>query len=326
MKVQFWAADEAGSCWYRMLLPAQGMGWLGHDVRCDTALTGDWQSSADCIVGSRVARPGPSQLWRTLKTQGTRLVLDLDDDYWHIDPLNEAAHQEWTPRLLDALATNMGLADVVTVVTEPLAQSMRQHTDTPIRVIPNALPAQLMGNVRDYGKRPLRIGWAGTASTVHDLPQAAHALRKIAARPDVQVRLVGVDQNQAIRAGAKHPNIGTFGWVKQADYLSVVNTFDIWVAPYRNTPFNRAKFPTKALEAGMLGIPLIASAIEPYADWIEHGKTGLLVEREHEWTRLLRQLVEDDDLREQIGMASRSRGAQNILQQVNQQWETVCRP
>jgi hypothetical protein len=36
------------------------------------------------------------------------------------------------------------------------------------------------------------------------------------------------------------------------------------LAPYQGTPFNNAKFPTKALEAGFWGTPLIASDIRPY--------------------------------------------------------------
>jgi glycosyltransferase involved in cell wall biosynthesis len=286
-------------------------------------LTGDWQTSADTVVGSRVARPGPSAGWRQLKDQGTRLVLDLDDDYWNIDPLNVAAHREWGTKMLESLSANMALADVVTVVSEPLAEVARQHSDNVV-VIPNALPAQLMSSVRDYRPDVLRVGWAGTASTVHDLPLAARALRKIADRGDVEVRLVGIDPRQAITAGCMHENIGTFGWIEQKDYLNVVSTFDIWVAPYRDTPFNRSKFPTKALEAGMLGIPLLASAIEPYADWIDHDRTGVLVRHEHEWTRQLKRLVDDPDLRERLGNASRGRASANILQVVNQQWQQVC--
>jgi glycosyltransferase involved in cell wall biosynthesis len=308
-----------------MALPAMGLAWLGHDVTASTHLTGDWQADADCIVGARVARPSSSAVWRRLKADGMRLVLDLDDSYWDIDPLNQAAAREWTPVMLDSLAANMGISDVVTVVSERLAAVCREHTDTPVQVVPNSLPAQWMGNVRNYRPDVVRVGWAGTSSTVHDLHQAAHALKKIADRGDVEVRLVGVTPEQAVRAGVKHDRISTFGWLDTGDYLQVVSTFDVWVAPYRDNRFNGCKFPTKALEAGMMGIPLIASAIPPYTDWIEHGRTGILVERDHEWTQWVRRLVDDADLRERLGAASRGRAAPHILQQVNQDWEAVCR-
>jgi glycosyltransferase involved in cell wall biosynthesis len=97
------------------------------------------------------------------------------------------------------------------------------------------------------------------------------------------------------------------------------------VAPYRPTPFNQAKFPTKALEAGMLGIPLVASAIRPYADWITQEENGFKVldSAPWMWSRCLRRLIQSPDLRRRIGEAGRSRAAQNILQEIGRQWESV---
>jgi glycosyltransferase involved in cell wall biosynthesis len=327
VKVFFWAADTTGSGHYRMALPAMGMAWLGHQVAASTHLTGDWQGFADTIVGARVALPSSSVVWRRLHSRGVRLVLDLDDDYWSIDPQNESAARQWTPNMLSSLAANMQLADVVTVVSERLAQVAREHAgDTPVVVVPNALPAQFMGNVRNYADRPIRVGWAGTSSTVHDLSIAAHALKKAADRDDVEVRLVGIRPDMAIRAGVKHDRISTFGWLATQDYFNVVQTFDVWVAPYRDNAFNRSKFATKALEAGMMGIPLLVSGIEPYRQWITHDVDGILIRRDHEWTSQLRRVLDDEALRKRLGDAGRGRAAPHILQQVNQQWEAVCRP
>jgi glycosyltransferase involved in cell wall biosynthesis len=66
----------------------------------------------------------------------------------------------------------------------------------------------------------------------------------------------------------------------------------------------------------MLGIPLIASNIRPYAEWIDHGRTGFLVpnNRQHEWGRYLGALIQDKDLRRKIGLAARARASRNTLQ------------
>lgn len=327
MKVWFWAADTGGSALYRMLLPAMALGWRGHQAAAGAFLPEQWRDTADTIVGARVAKPGPSQTWRALADRGCRRVLDLDDDYFHIDPDNPGAAQEWDAAMLRRLSQNMAAADVVTVVSEPLAEVARQHCDR-VQVIPNALAAQNLGHVRDYRPDRLRIGWAGTRATVNELHLAARALRRIVDyRDDIEVHLVGIPPEAAVAAGVAHTSrIRTHGWVDPADYLKVVWGFDIWVAPYRGTPFNAAKFPTKALEAGHLGVPLIASDIRPYRDWIDHGRTGLLVARDHEWGRYLRMLVDDPGLRESMGHAARGRAASNILQTMNQRWEQALFP
>lgn len=329
MRIHMWTADEAGSGWYRGHLPGIALTWLGHKVSVGMRVPVD--EPLDAVVGCRIANPGPVKGWRQLKDRGVRLVLDLDDDYFHLDPVNRAAYERWTaPELRQGLVDSITVADVVTVVSERLATVLRDyHPD--VRVIPNGLPAQYLAAPRDYTAegRPLSVGWAGTSSTMAELPLAARALNRIADYPrpgGVQVRLVGVTPQQAMALGMRGPRVGALGWVeRQEHYLQAVGEFDVWCAPYRDIPFNAAKFPTKALEAGFLGIPLIASAVGAYRDAVRHGETGFLVEpgREHLFGRYLKQLVDDPDLRQSMGLAARAKASRSILQALNQQWQSV---
>lgn len=329
MRIHLWAADTAGSGFYRAFLPGMSLTWLDHNVTVDQRLPSDWES-LDAVVGCRVAQPDPSKAWRAMKDRGTRLVLDLDDDYFHLDPVNEAAGQVWDAAMRRQLADNIGLADVVTCCSEPLAAVLREYADD-VRVIPNGLPAQYLGQPRDYeaAGRPLNVGWSGSSSTLAELPLAARALSRIADYPrpgGVDVRLVGVTPGQAMTAGVRGERAGALGWVPdQRQYLAAVGEFDIWVAPYRAIAFNRAKFATKALEAGFLGVPLVASAIGPYAEAVRHGVTGFLVPpgREHLFGRYIRALVDDPASRQAMGLAARAQASGSILQALNQQWEKV---
>ncbi len=330
MRVHFWSADMAGSAWYRAVMPAMGLSWLGHQASHHIRLPQNWQSY-DTIVGCRVAQTGPTKMWQRLKEQGKRLVLDLDDDYFHIDPTNQAAAHVWDQDMLRRLADNMALADLVTCCSEPLAAVLRDYAPD-VRVIPNGLPAQYLGKPRDYQAdgRPLYVGWAGTASTVAELPEAVRALNRISQYPrpggGVMVRLVGIDAKQAIGLGLKGRQIGALGWVERIEhYLQAVGEFDVWCAPYRDTPFNRAKFATKWLESSVLGIPLIASDIEPYRRVIRHGENGFLVRREHEWGRYLKQLADDPVLRQRVGMAARGEASGSIMQALHVQWEAALK-
>jgi LAGLIDADG-like domain/Glycosyl transferases group 1 len=61
----------------------------------------------------------------------------------------------------------------------------------------------------------------------------------------------------------------------------------------------------KALEYAGLGIPVVASDCEPYRQFVIDGVTGFLVRREHEWSRRLRELVNDAGMREEMGVKAR---------------------
>lgn len=328
MRFHFWSADTAGSGQYRAVLPAMGLSWLGHAVSSGMRLPHDW-GTLDAVVGCRVAKQEPTRMWRYLKKQArTRLVLDLDDDYFHIDPSNTAAARVWDRDMLGRLADNMALADVVTCCSEPLATVLRDYAEN-VAVIPNGLPAQYLGKPRDYAAkgRPLYVGWAGTASTVAELPEAVRALNRIAQyrrSGGVMVRLVGVSAEQAMGLGLRGRQIGALGWVERFEhYLHAVEEFDVWCAPYRSTPFNAAKFPTKWLESSVLGIPLIASDTPAYRAVIRHGENGFLVKYEHEWGRLLKRLVDDPELRQRIGMTARGEASGSIMQALHVQWQAA---
>lgn len=328
MRIHMWTADMAGSGWYRGHLPGMALNWLGHQVSVGPRLPADWQQ-LDAVVGCRVAKPAPSQMWERMRERGVRLVLDLDDDYFHLDPLNRVAYDTWTEQSMrDGLLRNIRLADAVTVVSERLAAVLREHHPD-VRVIPNGLPAQYLGLPRDYEAdgRPLAVGWAGTSSTIAELPLAARALTRIAEYPrpgGAQVRLVGVTAKQAIERGMRGGRVGALGWVDRPEhYIQAVAGFDVWVAPYRDIPFNQAKFPTKALEAGFLGVPLVASAVGAYTEAVRHGETGFLVPpgREHLFGRYLKQLADDPGLRRRMGEAARAQASGSILQALNQRWQ-----
>jgi glycosyltransferase involved in cell wall biosynthesis len=75
-----------------------------------------------------------------------------------------------------------------------------------------------------------------------------------------------------------------------------------------------------------MGIPLIASAIRPYQDWITHCKDGFLVpnNRQHEWGHYLGALINDPKLRRRVGLAARARASRNSKQTFGVKWEEAC--
>lgn len=329
MRVGFWAASKDGSSWYRAEQPAEALTWLGHDTWVSPRIQ-DMPAMLDVVVGSRVANDGPTEWWQGMAArplaERPKLVLDLDDDYFHLDPGNRIAYDFWTQDGKQAnLIRNMVAADVVTVCSEALAEAVRaacypKHVN--VEVVENGLHAAYLGLPRNYDPDEIVIGWSGSAATAPGYDMVRRAIRlALDTYPNVRHRTVGLPDGAMIQG----ERCETAGWLPEVErYLAAVNTFDIWLAPYPDTEFNRAKFPTKALEAGTLGIPLIASDIRPYREWAERdGNGAMLIRNEHEWTREIRLMIKFAKARREIGEAGRSRAARNILQEVSRRWEEV---
>lgn len=79
---------------------------------------------------------------------------------------------------------------------------------------------------------------------------------------------------------------------------------DVAVAPLEMNPFNDSKSEIKVAECGRYAIPLVASNVGCYDEWIVNGETGFLIEPDKgikEWVKILTKLAKDKKLRERMG-------------------------
>lgn len=81
---------------------------------------------------------------------------------------------------------------------------------------------------------------------------------------------------------------------------------DVNLAPLEiENPFCRAKSELKFFEAGILGIPTIASATEAFREAIRHDENGLLASTPSDWREGLDRLIADPGLRSRLGRQAR---------------------
>ena len=86
------------------------------------------------------------------------------------------------------------------------------------------------------------------------------------------------------------------------DLSSELVRFDINLAPLEvGNPFCEAKSELKYFEAALVGVPTVASPTVPFAEAIKHEITGFLASSPEEWYESLKRLVNDPELRRQMG-------------------------
>ena len=310
-------ADFSGCGHYRLAQPLTEHIRQGGTGSFHTDLSPDIYEQADVIIGQRIVGDPPSEAWQKMCATGDKLcVFELDDDLFNIDQSNIAYTSFSAPRL-DNLRRNIECAHVVTVTTDQLAEMLRP-LNTNIHVVPNCIPRWLTEHERPRPDR-FTIGWAGSASHKMDWDEVAPQIARFLNRnPAVDFHGVG----GIFRSMTAFPKeqLRTTPWNDSVeDYYRCVD-FDIGLAPLKTHIFNQRKSSLKALEYATLGIPVVASAVAPYENFVKHGETGLLVRRDHEWAGFLRDLRENPDMRSEMGENARGLAKEHTIEKNVSSW------
>jgi glycosyltransferase involved in cell wall biosynthesis len=325
-----WSADNAGCAWYRIKLPLDALAGRGRTTVYSRYLP---RSRPRVLIGQRVSNPGPSRLWQEMAASDDRprLIYELDDDLFHVDPDNAAAHAFFAdPEIQRNIRANIEAADAVTVSTEPLAAVVREFHDH-VHVVPNFLPDAVvrLGAELQHprpGDPATVIGWAGSGTHNADFAECASYLRRFFDRePGTVFHTMGAWLPSMRPLLPLADRLRTTAWVADlpAFYEAVARSFDVGIAPLRPSVFNRSKSAIKVMEYAALGVPAVASDVGPYADYIEHGVTGLLVRRPYEWAVHLRDLVNDIELYRALAGAAHARATEMTIGRNIAQWERV---
>jgi SAM-dependent methyltransferase len=271
----------------------------------------DEASEFDLITRQRVAGPGPELHWRRWNGR-TTLVYELDDNIFQPDP---AALPNWlNTDLRDSAIRCLEMADGVTVSTQPLAEVVRPHNPN-VAVVPNHIHEDLLKIQRP---RRDRVTICYEASTTHllDVCMVQGPLGGVLdEHPDADFHAMGTDYRPLVGGRGRftpwQPNVWDF-------YASIDG--DIAIAPLADTPMNRCRSAIKALTFNALGIPVVASDIEPYRDFIIDGVTGFLCRTHGEWHARLGELINDPAARDEMGAKAKAVAADWTIQGNWQRW------
>lgn len=314
------AVEDGTACgYYRVRLPFDEISKHGHEMKYARHYD-EFDESWPVLLMERVGHPGFTldwlRLWRKHK-----LIWETDDDLWNIDPANKRAAKVFTPDYLRGLEPCVRSAHLVTVTNEHLAEQMSRFNPN-VAIVPNMIDGPLCEMLRVRNER-VTIGWAGGDSHRRDLGRIIGPLHRIVRTTDAVVHTIGQDFGDILRLPEdRHWHTG---WEARliAYYASI--DFDIGLAPIEDTIFTRSKSYIKALEYGALGIPVIASDVGPYREYVDDGVTGFLVRSETEWIDRIQMLVTDADLRERMGAAAREKARRHTIQAGWHLWESAFR-
>lgn len=306
MKIFGWAADQAGCQYYRLRLPLEALGAEGITTDFSTQMQREHLNNDEwTIIGQRVCKPAPSKLWRKLSDMGRKLIYEIDDDLFNVDPGSKIPYQFFgQPEIRNGIIECARAASRVIVSTEPLADIMREFNDDVV-VCPNTIPSWLLDERpvrRNEGK--VTLGWGGSSTHNIDFEEVrGHLRRALDRHQNAEFHAIGTNYAKWMKIPESKCRFTP--WISNVPSFFRAIDYNIGIAPLKNTKFNRSKSNIKALECAALGIPIVASHVEPYRNFVQDGVTGFLVEYEHNWGTYLRELIEDESLRLAMGRQAR---------------------
>src|SRR3990172_7619151 len=112
-----------GGCWYhRNHVPALGLKSRGHEskfVTMDPNTPQEWINWPDVVIFSRTYAVDPLPIMRKFKAAGKRIIYEMDDDLWGVNPDNPSVaistEKRWQYEHL------IQEADAITTTTDFLA-------------------------------------------------------------------------------------------------------------------------------------------------------------------------------------------------------------
>ncbi len=313
---------------YRCVHLQEQLQALGHEAEVvdwfDPATINPGQAIAyDVIVLYRLPMcPALQRLIDQARRLAKPVIFDTDDLVfepelvaWHravkkLGSREQAQHLDGVRGYLNTLLA----CDAVTVATPPLAELAARHGKAAF-VHRNALDhemQELAGQLYEHRRSrtpdsKIIIGY-GSGTPTHDIDflEAAGALQTILVRyPQVELWIVGPLELPSHLQGLG-PRIQRHPLGSWQDWFQLMAKMDVVLAPLElDNIFCRAKSEIKFVEAGALGLPVVASDIEPYRDAITDGKDGFLAATEQQWTAALTHFIDDPALRARVGQAAR---------------------
>ena len=225
-------------------------------------------------------------------------------------PENQRA---WWIAATERYAATLRACDVFLASTEPLAAAA-ERMDVPSFVARNGIGVRELAVAETLRKAtaprapdaPVVLSYfSGTTMHELDFAVAAPALaRVLAARPHARLRLGGHLLPHPAFAKLEE-RVDRLPFLPWHEMLAALAATDVHVAPLRSDAFSDAKSEVKWLEAGVLGVPTIASPADAFRRVIRSGENGLLAATAAEWERHLLALIDDPALRRRLGNRAR---------------------
>ncbi|EKE19986.1 MAG: group 1 glycosyl transferase [uncultured bacterium] len=326
--ILFITAGVGDSALYRAHNQAEELRTHGFDVSVtmqdNPFLAGLEKKFKIFIFHRTIHTPGVAKLIEKIKAGKKEIIFDTDDMVFDVKYVHQTDHYK-NMSFFEKKQYAKGIGEeilkdpyvkVCTTSTKFIASKLEEYGKK-VFIITNKLSNQwlnfadeLLENKRhqkDQNDR-VRIGYfSGTIGHNKDFATISDALVEILEKySQVEIFLAGplVLEEKFEKFSDR---IVRCSYAPRKKHFENIFYCDIILAPLENDEFSVGKSELKFFESGLLEVPVVAVRNQTFSGAIEDGKNGFLADNEKEWVEKISKLIENKELRIEMGKLAREK-------------------
>jgi glycosyltransferase involved in cell wall biosynthesis len=258
----------------------------------------------------------PAWFVRLLKRRAGRLVFDFDDAIF----LKSSG--ESSPSRYRKFQATCQAADLILAGNEYLATQSRKLS-TKVQVVPTTVDTAAY-ETDAVKASAITLVWIGSSSTRRYLDMLTPVLDSLSQRrPNLMLKVIADFEFRL--DGLKVENIQ---WSSEQEVAELTSSH-IGIAPMINNGWTRGKCALKVIQYMAAGLPVVSDRCGANQEVILASETGYLADNENDWIEAITKLIDNEDLRTQMGVAGRARAQQlydmkRVTSQVADQLVELC--
>jgi glycosyltransferase involved in cell wall biosynthesis len=237
--------------------------------------------------------------WLIAKVFKKKVIFDFDDAIW-ISAASEANPGVARLKCSWKVANICRMSHIVTVGNDFLANYARQYCKD-VRVIPTIVNTDTQHNrLKDQEDLPLIIGWTGTYTNFYNLRKITSIVTDLKKKYNFTFLIIA----------DKDPKFENFEYLYRKWNVNTeiddLLQMHIGIMPLENTEIELGKCGFKAIQYMSLGIPAVVSSIGANKKIVVDQVTGYLISDNLDWYKKFELLLENIELRKQLGRNGRN--------------------
>jgi glycosyltransferase involved in cell wall biosynthesis len=231
-----------------------------------------------------------------IRKKSKKILFDLDDAIMYRS--SSSSHPHSLSRWLKFRWMVRG-SDAVTVGNQFLKDEViKVDREKKVYVIPTCIDTSLYPQKKRISNHSeIILGWIGTKGNLKYLKKLEPVFETMGHRfPQVKLKIVSNDfyDSPHLPVIKKH-------W-KLEDENEDLITFDIGLMPLNDDLWSRGKCGLKIIQYLSIGVPVVCTPVGINSDIVKDGENGFWATGQQEWTDRLSTLIQNPDLRYQMGL------------------------
>jgi len=264
----------------------------------------------DCLFVQRKRFHVPF-LWLFTK-RAKRIVYDLDDAVMY---KNSLARNPYSKTRLRRFGNMVKKCDAIIAGNTFLAEQTLAYNEN-VMVIPTSIAASRY-SLKDYSvtKKRVTIGWIGDHGSIHYLEKMRDVFEEIGKRFPGRVELKIICD---VFFDCTHIPVRKVQWSGETE-VEELKDIDIGIMPLMDDLWSWGKCGLKILQYYGVGVPAVCTPVGVNRDVVKNGESGFWAMTQEDWINALATLVENAQLREEMGLEGRRILEQGYTKEANEE-------